>query len=215
MKAWEEKLYRAVTVTKVTGLKPITLRQWHLRNIYQPETELVKEYNDFGRALGMPVPEKVVKLEARIDDAKRKGWRLYKFADIVRIIIILRLTRSGVTTERAALIAQNCHIDPDSPNPNPVLTVSFQPDENEQREIEEGKHYLQVLNPDQDPYEKLIEQATENIFGGYPELSAALAKPNSTHENFSKSVAIIVNVSDCIREAVEGLKALDDSEAGA
>ena len=100
-------MYRASTVCEVTGLKPVTLRQWHLRGIYTPETEGFQEWTEISDAFHTRLTPEAQAVVDRVTDAERHGWRLYTFDDTVRIEIIRRLIRLGVRPERAGLIARH------------------------------------------------------------------------------------------------------------
>lgn len=100
------KLYRAATVCRIANIKPITLRQWHLRELYTPLPEQFKSTMPLLGALGSgPTKEGMAILQAA-ERAEREGWRAYAFEDIVAISIAVRLINFGITAERALMIAQ-------------------------------------------------------------------------------------------------------------
>lgn len=105
-----QNLYRAATVCEVTGLKPVTLRQWHLRGLYTPEAEVMSEWVELAPAFTQrPVPPEVKRITDAQAQAKRQGWRVYTFGDLVRICVMRRLILLGITAERAALIVDGMY----------------------------------------------------------------------------------------------------------
>jgi DNA-binding transcriptional MerR regulator len=99
------KLYRASTAQKVLGLKAITLRQWHLRKLYTPETEELVEAAEIQREFAGKANDQLAQTVAEIESAQRQGWRVYTFTDLLRLTVIRKLTAMDVSLERAGMIA--------------------------------------------------------------------------------------------------------------
>lgn len=73
--------YRSSAVCAVTGLKPMTLLQWHLRGAFQPSNTGSEE-----------------------SEREHQKWRSYSLDDVVSIEVIRRLTEMGLTLDRSAKI---------------------------------------------------------------------------------------------------------------
>jgi DNA-binding transcriptional MerR regulator len=129
------RLYSPATVCQVTGIKPGTLRQWHLRGIFQPEAESIPEIIEISKAFGGRPEDELRDAADRVQRAGRIGSRLYTFADIVRVAIILHLIRMRVSVERAAVIADRCYII-DSGRSSLRFAVSLEPEYDEAADAE-------------------------------------------------------------------------------
>ena len=86
-----DRTFRASEVCEATGVKPVTLRQWHLRGVFEMKSE---------------------------GDGK---WREYTLFDAVRIAIIANLLKLGITVERASMIALRCHVENSLTWPKPRI----------------------------------------------------------------------------------------------
>ena len=235
----KQKLYRAGTVHKVTDVKPITLRQWHirLRGKYALESEMLPELADIAPAFGGKPTAEMKQAAEEVTEAQRQGWRLYTFNDIVRVLIIHRLTLLGFTVERAVMIANECNVDgalewPDrsatcsiedviegrvmpkgGTKPRPVekdqFTVSFLPAEDLLNRAEglADEHERDLLR------QMHVGQATNTYSGrtGVGSLAWAFRTEPSISEPglLSRDMGVVINVSAYAREVKRRLDELD------
>lgn len=214
------KLYRASTACDVTGIKPVTLRQWHLRGHYTPISERFAEDVEHG---WIKDPGSV-KAAEEIREAERQGWRLYTFEDIVRLLIIHRLIQLGFAVERAAMIAENVDVAnaserfqflekarhgkrkrAEKPHPG-ILAVSFLPNETRLRQA-------MALSADQ-TYSRemrvLTDQATFHCYHeGQQELVWAFGPENKKPERYSNSIGLVINASELADEVQQKLAAIE------
>ena len=148
------KLYRASTVCEVASIKPVTLRQWHLRNVIQPEADELPELLELAtdeavvRALNLRpnITPEVVEAVRSVQNAGRMGWRLYLDTDIVRVVVLTRLLRHGIEPHRAGLIAKHCQVGQPLPNPKKVyITTDGKEIKPQPRPAPAGKDHFAIV----------------------------------------------------------------------
>ena len=207
----DPKLYRASTVCEVTGIKAVTLRQWHLRGLYIPLSEHLPEFvggaSKFGRK---PSPE-LVKAAKQVREARRQGWRLYTFEDIVRLLIMHRLVLLGLTAERAGLISKSCsvhgaqqwyagHEMPERNVKMDMFDVAFLPEEDALKNVET------LYGPP--AMDRLIGHSVHTYLGR-EDLGNLVPKKDKL---FSRDMGVFINDSAYVREVQAKLAAIEKWE---
>jgi DNA-binding transcriptional MerR regulator len=219
------RLYRAGAVCAATGVKPITLRQWHLRGIIQPEIEVLADVAEIHRSLGAEaLPRKLRDAEQA---AKVQRWRQYTFNDIVRVAIVRRLVLLGLSPERAAKIARGADGEKSLVWPVPKKTVKgvVVQQAGEEKRVEKYDSLLVSIVPREDLEEsasglsdaefedaedRMISMAT-NSYIGRERLEFAFRKREDNEKLAfgDPSCGVVVNVSEIAREVerrLEGYK---------
>jgi DNA-binding transcriptional MerR regulator len=204
-------MYRAATVCEVTGIKPVTLRQWHLRGIYTPETEQYRAWFEFASAMGgSPTVSGEVfrQLTEEVENARRMGWRLYTLADIIRIEIALRLTKLRVSPERAAAIANRCYVETAIPDPRRIhITAGGKELPPKQPGAVKGDRFAVALQPpdyDDVDNEKAEEWALDNSVShcGISQIGeqfTVTAANDVLRRLWLPEVGIVINVTEIAR----------------
>lgn len=214
------KLYRAATVCEATGVKAVTLRQWHNRGTFLPETddfaELFELANDEAvkRALSLrpDIAPEVVQAVRNVQNAQRGGWRYYTRADILRVAIIVRLIRHGVEAGRAGLIAKHCHVG-GLPNPQIVHITADGREPSLVRPIPEGKDQFAVVFEVNGGYEEdtgianaeswWVERSLFHFYGieNLPNLNCIRQDiVDGIHPHFDAETFLVLNLSAIDRQ---------------
>lgn len=226
------KLFRSATVCEVTGVKAVTLRQWHLRGIIEPEASALPEIFEMAtdeavvRALRLRpnLSPDVVNAVREVQNANRMGWRLYTFADIVRVEIMQRLLRHGVDPGRAGLIAQRCDVDQKLPNQRKVyVTADGKEVQPPKRRAPAGKDRFAVVfevkddykdSPIEDAEKWWVERSVSHFHGieSLPAQLATVAADPDMYPHFNSESFLVLNLSAIERQVEAKLQATEKAQ---
>lgn len=211
--------YRASQVCSVVGIKPTTLRQWHLRGVFVCEADLLLGLDpdsliDAESKLGRPIsPEEIGEFRRIASGA----WRRYTFRDVVRLGVIQHLVRLGVSIEHAGKFAR--WVDGEGSLTWPKPARSNQEGSGLIERPERFDEFLVFFEPERTEAElpddlpeeflqHLQNQATRQV-NGVEQLPRVFERhlfgdgPHAPY--YDRAVAIVVNVSRIAREAKKRL----------
>jgi hypothetical protein len=209
----------------------VTLRQWHLRGIIEPEASALPEIFEMAtdeavvRALQLrpKISPDVVNAVREVQNASRMGWRLYTFVDIVRVEIMQRLLRHGVDPGRAGLIAQRCDVDQKLPNPRKVyITADGKEIKPQQKPAPTGKDHFAIVFEVNDGFKDVadmenpedwwVQRSIFHFYGAENIPSQIESAHSDIFTHFDPDTCILLNLSAIERQVEAKLQAAEEAQ---